>query len=292
MKLSIFYDHVKDAARQSGKSVEEILQESFAAGITAVDINNETLKNEPDFPAMLRRVGMTLSCSFQFYGWNGKEYGDLTVLKGQVDGAASLGAKNILVIPGFLPDDEAKTLNTLLDGIPIPDHPHIDPRLDAFMKGSEHITKMVEMLRLAVAYAKTKGITVSLEDFDGFNAPFARTLPLLWFMQNVEGLGFTFDTGNFIYSDERMEDAFTLLAPYLVHVHTKDRGEEAGCTGYRYKKGMAPAATGSGYLAIGEYAEKLVTSGYDGYFAIEHYGHSNQEEAILSSAEYLKSFDR
>ena len=28
-----------------------------------------------------------------------KEYGDLTVLKAQVDGAASLGAKNILVIP-------------------------------------------------------------------------------------------------------------------------------------------------------------------------------------------------
>ena len=47
IKLSVFYDHVKDAARQSGKDVETVLRACRAAGITAPDINNETVQKDP-----------------------------------------------------------------------------------------------------------------------------------------------------------------------------------------------------------------------------------------------------
>ena len=36
-------------------------------------------------------------------------------------------------------------------------------------------------------YAALRGVTITLEDFDGFLQPFARTYPLLWFMEHVPG---------------------------------------------------------------------------------------------------------
>ena len=46
-------------------------------------------------------------------------------------------------------------------------------------------------------------------------------------------------------------------------------------------------AGGDGYLPLCKLARILLDRGYDGYFAIEHYGHGNQEAAILRSAENL-----
>jgi sugar phosphate isomerase/epimerase len=77
------------------------------------------------------------------------------------------------------------------------------------------------------------------------------------------------------------------LKDYIVHVHTKDRGVEENCVGFRFKRGMAPAATGDGYLPIADYARRLLSDGYDGYFAIEHYGHCDQAGAIVRSAQNL-----
>ncbi|MBQ7354866.1 MAG: sugar phosphate isomerase/epimerase [Clostridia bacterium] len=287
MKLSIFYDHVMTAAQQSGKSIDEILASAVKAGIEAVDINNSNIARDPEMLPAIHRSGMQVACSFEFYNWNKDEYQNYDRLKQHIANAKAEGQKAILVIPGFLEKDEANRLNALLDEIGMPDAPVIDPRLDEFMRSSNAISGMTEMLRASVQLAAKEGITVTLEDFDGYDAPFARALGLLWFMQNVDGLRYTFDTGNFIYSDERMEDGFALLKDYLVHVHTKDRGQEENCTGFKYKRGMAPAATGEGYLPIAPYVRKLLENGYDGYFAIEHYGHPDQTEAIVRSAKNL-----
>ena len=284
MKLSIFYDHVTTAAEQSGISVDEILSSAVKAGIEATDINNANISRQPEMLNAVHRAGMKVACSFEFYNWGGEEYGNYDRFHNHLTNAKAEGQQVILVIPGFLNDRDAGALNALLDEIGIPNTPVMDRRLDEFMKNCDSIAKMTEMLRGAVKLASEVGITVTLEDFDGYNAPFARVMGLLWFMQNVEGLRFTFDTGNFIYSDERMEDGFALLKDYLVHVHTKDRGVEDNCKGFKFKRGMAPAATGEGYLPIGEYAKILLEEGYDGYFAIEHYGHPSQADAIVRSA--------
>lgn len=290
MKLSIFYDHVTTAAEQSGKSIDEILAHAVEAGIEAVDINNANIARNSEMLSAIHRAGMKVACSFEFYNWGGDEYKNYDRFKVHLANAKAEKQKAILVIPGFLNETEARALNSLLDEIGIPDTPMIDARLDEFMKNSTAIAQMTEMLRGAVKLASAEGITVTLEDFDGYNAPFARALGLLWFMQNVDGLRFTFDTGNFIFSDELMEDGFALLKDYLVHVHTKDRGVETNCTGFCHKRGMAPAATGEGYLPIAEYVRKLIADGYDGYFAIEHYGHHDQAGAIVRSAENLLSY--
>lgn len=290
MKLSIFFDHAMQATEQSGKSIDEILASAVKAGIDAVDINNSNIARNPAMLPAIHKASMKVACSFEFYNWGSDEYGNYDRFKAHLANAKAEGQTKILVIPGFLEEEEAKAMNALLDEVGIPEEPVIDPRFDAFMRSNDAIVKMTEMLRGAVKLAAEEGITVTLEDFDGYKAPFARVLGLLWFMQNVDGLRYTLDTGNFIYSDERMEDGYALLKDYIVHVHTKDRGVEEKCVGFKYKRGMAPAATGEGYMPIAEYVRKLIDSGYDGYFAIEHYGHPDQAGAIVKSAENLKKF--
>ena len=288
MKLSIFYDHVLDASRQSGLSLVEILHQAAAAGISAVEINHDNIARQPEMLPAIESAGMKICGSFLFYDFGGKEYGDDRRMKEQIDTAKKLGYGNVLFVPGFLSDEDAASLNALLDEYRGDlNNPVAMGRLDEFMRTCEPIVKMTEMLRRGVAYGKEQGITVMLEDFDGYRAPFARTLPLLWFMQNVEGLKFALDTGNFAYSDESVEEAYELLSPYIVHVHCKDRGAEAGCEQNRVKKGMAPTPAGDGYLPRCKYVRILLDSGYDGYFSIEHYGRIDQRKAILRSAENL-----
>ena len=60
----------------------------------------------------------------------------------------------------------------------------------------------VDKLPSLAEYAALRGVTITLEDFDGFLQPFARTYPLLWFMEHVPGLRYTLDIGNFAFSDE------------------------------------------------------------------------------------------
>ncbi len=288
MKLSIFYDHVLDASRQSGKSLVEILCEAKAAGISAVEINHDNIARQPEMLPAIREAGVAISGSFLFYNFGGDEYGDERRMREHIDTAKQIGAKCVLFVPGFLEEDDARALNALLDEYRDDlNNPAAMQRLDAFMQGCRPIMQMTDMLRRGVNYAQEQGITVMLEDFDSYRAPFARTLPLLWFMQNVEGLRFALDTGNFAYSDESMEEAYDLLSDYIVHVHCKDRGEEPGCEQNRVKKGMAPVAAGDGYLPLCKYARILLDRGYDGYFAIEHYGKIDQNKAILRSAENL-----
>lgn len=288
MKLSVFYDHVLDASRQTGKSLVELLTEAKNVGISAVEINHENIARQPEMLPAIREAGLDVCGSFLFYNFGGDEYKDERRMRQQIDTAKSLGSKAVLFVPGFLEEDDARALNTLLDEYRGDlKNPAAMERLDAFMCGCLPIVRITEMLRRGVAYAKEKGMTVMLEDFDGYRAPFARTLSLLWFMQNVDGLRFALDTGNFAYSDESVEEAYELLSDYIVHVHCKDRGAEAGCEGNRVKKGMAPVAAGDGYLPLCKYARILLDRGYDGYFSIEHYGKIDQEKAILRSAENL-----
>ena len=51
---------------------------------------------------------------------------------------------------------------------------------------------------------------------------------------------------------------------------------------------MKPVPVGEGYMPIAELVKKLHDQGYDGYFAIEHFGAPDQLGFMLRSAEFLK----
>ena len=105
---------------------------------------------------------------------------------------------------------------------------------------------MVHALSSLAEYAALRGVTITLEDFDGFLQPFARTYPLLWFMEHVPGLRYTLDIGNFAFSDEDVSYAAWLLKDYIVHVHCKDRAESPLVHG-RFCRGLGQTPSGENF---------------------------------------------
>jgi sugar phosphate isomerase/epimerase len=161
----------------------------------------------------------------------------------------------------------------------------------------EDRNKLQNLMKVAVRqicdYANGKNITVFMEDFDDIIAPFASMHELLAFMQDVPGLSCAFDTGNFLYCEEDVEEALKLLLPYIKHVHLKDRSLEvkAGESPKLTVKGrkLYSAAVGTGCIPMDKICHKLLENGYDKTFAVEHFGSQNQLEDMIKSAEWVKN---
>lgn len=272
MRISVFYDHITQARQQTNKSLAQLLEACRNWGIEGLEINYTQLQSGGGrLRRELRRAGLSISCIYEFYDFTHDS--DLKQAKKHVDLAARVGAGKVLIVPGFLEEQEAGELE------------------DIYISGSEAVARYMEShastcqvrdaLRELVVYGQGKGVKITLEDFDGHTSPCARMLSLKWLMEQVPGLGFTLDMGNFAYSGEDVEEAYELLKPYVVHVHCKDRGTEEG--------GLACVPTGGGYLPVRELVTRLKVQGYDGYLAIEHFDAPDQFEYIRRSAEFLKS---
>lgn len=277
MKLSVFYDHAVEASAQSGHPIADILKEFHEAGITAVEIEYHTLSQHLfEIGPLLSEAGMSISSIPYFHNFNW----DPSIEEGKkvVDLAESLGCTRIMPIPGFLDEEDANELNA---------HSTSYEETDALMYVNDEVRNMVEALTALCGYAADKGVTVTLEDFDNANSPCSRMNELLYFVRHVPGLKITFDSGNFAFSHEDMLQAYEALRQEIVHVHMKDRGFTTGRHEIFNDRYLAPVAVGSGYLPLGELKNRLLSSGYEGYFVIEHYGAKSQREAALDSAEFL-----
>lgn len=269
MKISVFYEHLLEAVKQSGKTMEEVCILAVSYGISYVEIDYKVLFSDKDrILTLLKDTGLKIGCIYGFF-----DFGyDKDLQKGIdfVDFAESAGAKNIMPIPGFMKK---------MDHIPF-----------IYRSRRENMRSIMEHI---CAYAKDRGITVCLEDFDDKIAPFATSKQLLWFMNHVKGLRCAFDTGNFLYSEEDAKAVLPMFEPYISYVHCKDRSLE-------YKKNENPkytvkgralysSAVGYGCIPMEDIINRLLSIGYDGVFAIEHFGSCNQLEDIRLSAEWLQN---
>lgn len=280
--ISTFYEHIAEAAIQEHKSVGEICKIVRAAGIEAVEMDAARLiphkLTDKHRIAVLKKelkeADLKISCIYQFFnfGYENKTEPGFEL----VDLAKECGAGFIMPIPGFMTKGEM---------------PGTAAYQDCFHK-------MVSCLSLIMEYAKKEGIQVVLEDFDDAKSPIATSKGLLEFKKALPELQFAFDTGNFIYSGEDVSKAFELLKGSIAHVHLKDRGllvpgqepvngyEEVICTDGRR---ICGAPTGYGDLPIREIITELLSSGYQGYFAAEHFGSAHQLQDLCMSAEWIKN---
>ncbi|MDE7223373.1 MAG: sugar phosphate isomerase/epimerase [Acetatifactor sp.] len=290
MQISVFYDHITQARQQTGGSLSQLLEMCRSWGIEGLEINYTQLqKGGLQLRQEFRKAGLSVSCIYEFYDFT--HSGDIKQAKKQVDLAVKVGAGKVLIVPGFLEEQEAGELEECCcgreqDG----SRPGLKPErsyasryetVARYMGSHASTCRVRDALRELVEYGEKKGVKITLEDFDGYTSPCARMLPLKWLMEQVPGLGFTLDMGNFAYSGEDVTVAYDLLQDYIVHVHCKDRGIE--------DKGLACVPVGCGYLPVRELAAKLKAQGYDGYLAIEHFDAPDQVEYMRRSAEYLKS---
>lgn len=267
MKLSVFFDHVLQAREQTGKTVEELLAGVRAVGIEAVEINLDYLCEHPEVWDALKKADLGVSCIYEFYDMGRCD--ETEKAKKHVDTAALVGAKRILVVPGFLSGEASKEMQRCMPA---------QKNIVDFFERNEEIKRMAEGLSFAAKYGAEKRVTVTVEDFDGLDSPLAGMYGIHWFLQQVPELMYTLDTGNFLFYGEDVLNAYELLKDRIVHVHCKDR--EPGTN--------ASMQTGTGYIPFTDVLKKLKKQNYDGYLAIEHFDVERQEECMRDSAEFLR----
>lgn len=264
MKISVFYDHILQAAEQTGREITSLLREVKAAGIDAVEINMTYLDEHIETYDLLKDAQLAVSCVYEFYEMDSRD--ETTRARLHVDTARKAGAGKILVVPGFLSEEEASDY-----AVCIRDY----EQTAAFLSHNKRACRMAEGMSRLTALAKAQGIQAVIEDFDDIHSPIACVNGMKWFASQIPDLRFTFDTGNFIIHGENIFSAWDALKENVVHVHCKDRGEQS-------------VAVGSGRLPMREILSQIVESGYDGFFAIEHFDALKQEECMKKSALFLK----
>lgn len=276
-KLTVFYDHILNAAKQRGATTAEIAAEITTCGISGVEMDYYMLKESGDALAEeLVRNGLPINSCYCFFDWanNPTDQSYTEVL----DDLKRNGIGNLLVVPGFISREIATSGNQ-------------DIIVTALARAREAmLPNMIHLLE----YADELGISVTMEDFDDIVAPFATMEQVKWFLDRLPSLGCAFDTGNFLYSEQDVMQAWELLNDRITYVHCKDRsltpveGEDSHLT--VAGRELYSAAVGHGVIPMSEILSLLVQKGYEGPIAIEHFGSIDQLSDMKTSASYLRYF--
>ena len=334
--LSVFFDHILQAEEQTGKHIPELLAEVKKAGISAVEINRTYLLEHPETLEMLEAAGLQVSCIYEFYALErGRE---TEKARRHIEIARKAKAGKILIVPGFFSVETEEFVKC------VPDR----QKVWNYLSHSEKALRMADGLREIVEMAGSRNalkdekiaeshgaeditpITVVIEDFDDRNSPIACVSGMQWFAEQVPGLCFTYDTGNFIIHGEDVFAAWEELKNKVVHVHCKDRKisaekilktqktdssellkvqepesdkplktQEAGADKPLQaqenvipdiKEYYLPSAVGEGCIPIKELVHKMKEYGYRGYLAIEHFDAADQETYMQKSAANLQEY--
>lgn len=260
MRLSVFYDQIRNATKQTGQPISAVCAQVKSFGIDGVDLHAADLCAETLEP--LQAAGLHVSSIYSFF--------DFAAVPDPAPGLALLEKAHncninaVLAVPG--------SCNNKV--------------------GFEQSRRnMRDALIPMCAYAAKLGIQLCMEDFDDSCTPYATADGLLWFMEQVEGLGCTFDTGNFLYSEENALAALEKLLPYVRYVHCKDRSlvpnKSTPVTKTVSGRALYAAAVGSGVVPMREILLRLAACGYSGVYAIELFGSPDDLRDIQASARWL-----
>lgn len=275
MKISAFYENILEGVTFYSLDMKETLIQLKRDGLEKLYFSYDTLKNDKDASIlhMLQELGMGAEGLYGFFQFEhfpmDEEY------KNFIDTAVKYHAGNVLLVPGFVTEEEIE-------------------------KAEELKTNMWMGLKNAVQYGHEKGMDVSIEDFDGLTAPYCSIAGVREFLEKVPGLQFSFDTGNFVmYHDNELE-AFELLKDKICTVHLKDRSHNKNSEKH-------PAVTcadgellyavpvGDGFMQIKEIMTRLKEMGYDGGLIAELYGYYPEDmlAGIRKSVKWIReTWDR
>lgn len=280
MKISAFYENILEAVNYEHLDMKTFLAQLKQEGMEKVYISYETLKNDNDesIQKMLQELEMGVEGLYGFFFFDRSPMDES--FKNMIDLAVKLNAGNVLFVPGFITEEDLPMEKQLKEN-------------------------MWTGLRNAVHYGEKLGVDVSIEDFDGLAAPYCRVSGVKEYLENVPGLKFSFDTGNFVmYHDDELE-AFELFKNKICTVHLKDRSSEKDiiCDAHvkecvkeypfvicadGQKVGSVPV--GDGFIHIKEIMSRLKEAGYDGGFIAELYGYPAEimYEGIIKSVRWIK----
>lgn len=266
MKKSLFYQHAIDAAQQENTSIGEIFAKVKAMGFDGLECEYTLFSKDPKgFKAEIDKAGLEVS-NIDYYVDFGHVI-DEKALAVFLEDAVTVGAKKVLVIPGFIENEEDR------------DH---------------DMAEIARGLNIFCDMAEEKGIQLTLEDYDLHISPVSTIGGLKYFMDRVPKIGFTFDTGNFMVNGESELVAFDKLGDRLKHFHLKDRvaspiheGDEeyTAIDGNKYY----PCPVGAGVVDTDECIRRVKAEGYEDYVTVEHFGSTHQMEFLAADIKYLEA---
>lgn len=206
-------------------------------------------------------------------GSGGEMKKEVERLKGEVDVAATLGAK-------LMRHDVAR-------GIPAQDRQG---------RGFYEVAPQIaEGIREVTEYAGEKGIRTMTENH-GFFSQDSERIEHLVNLTGSDNFGVLFDMGNFLCVDEDPQAAASRLAPYTFHVHAKDflfkSGDglkpEGGFFSTRSGNFIRGTAIGHGVVPVTGVLRALAFAGYKGDISIEFEGLEDPKQAITFGKQYLE----
>lgn len=267
--LTVFYNHITEAMKQEGMSLAEVAGIIREHGIAGVEIDYRDLNPtgahfNKDLADELKSVGLPIYGVYVFYDW-GRHPLDQSYKRIYRE-LRSIDVHNSLAIPGMIPEGANR---------------------------AKYINRMKKTLLRAVRYANENGIRVLMEDFDGVEAPFSTSQGMLEFFNYIPELKCAFDTGNFYYSDEDALKVLPLFKGRIEYVHLKDRSLtiNPGETPKKTISGvdMYSTAVGKGIIPIRRLIKELRDMGYEGDYALEHFGSLHQLKDMIDSADFVNS---
>ena len=229
-RLSVFASFITRVARQRGVSLRAAAALLYDMGVRGFDIG-------PD-EKILPELAKSKLRPINFYYFPNM-FADDNGLKDclhALDVAQRYGVPRIMVVPTHFTGggDQAAEFEKLLSG-----------------------------MKLFVAEAKKRGITITVEDFGGNKNAGSYMKYLKRFLDEIPDLKFALDTGNLYYAN-RGEDILEMMAyakDRIAHVHLKDQTKE-DCRKY--------ATLGLGAVPNERIVKEMAASGYDGWYTLEN----------------------
>lgn len=258
MSVGVFFHHLREAARQENLTISEVVIRAASLGVSYVDIEGDHMMlNERELYDLLYSHGITVGCldgRFDLAHDNGVKNAEELIRF-----AAAFQTPHVLLIPGQVkPGEERKQV----------------------------MERIADNLRPLVRLGRELGVCCSLEDYDAPDTPYGTAEELLWYMERVDGLGCSFDTGNFAYFGQDALKAFEMLKPYIVLLHLKDRAShslrgEQPTIAMDGVTPLYPCAVGEGDMPIKQIVQAF--AGKNIGMTIEHFGANRQLELITRS---------
>ena len=265
MKHSTFYVHIMEAAKQQGISIDEALERVKAMGYEGVEMSYdqswipETTEN---MIAKAHEHGFVVANFFI-----------------NADFAADFDEEYYEKCMKFVSESDTDLIQ-------------ISPLLMGEYEDKEAAyKKLFEAQKKIVSIAQKYGVQVIIEDFDGLTSPLNCLEGVKYYLDNIPGLKYTFDTGNFYLMEEDCLTAFPYLKDKLAHVHMKDRKLEGPEDEFDKLtvsgKKMYGSAIGAGVIDTAACLREVKKTGYDGWIVTEHFASNDQMRDLEESIKFI-----
>lgn len=250
MIKATFLSHIYDISLRENISVVSAMNLARNLGYIGLDANwTDINENSSDLKKQLNNSDLHLSSVYRFCDLSDAYNQD--EMKSFLDVVAQLECTKVMLIPGFFTEQTDR---------------------------DTQINKIIEALNNACELATKYNITPTIEKYDYILSPCGENKYLSRILDSVPALGFTFDTGNYIYFDEDVLEGFDKYKDRIRHVHIKDRSFSPYFDGEKpvsetiSGKLLYPAPSGHGIIPIKNCIDRLKSIDYNGYLCTKFFG--------------------